>query len=142
MTTAFGLVVVGVRRIRRGEVAAHRRSMLSAAGLVVTFLVAYLLKSFFIGSEDLSVWGDLAVLNLRIHEFCVFTMLLAGGFALYRGTRLTRSRQVTGDPGDPLAPESHVRWHRRAGRTAAVATGLGWFTACIVLAGMYSRLPG
>ena len=33
-------------------------------------------------------------------------------------------------------------WHRRAGRTAAVATGLGWFTACIVLAGMYSRLPG
>lgn len=42
--TAIGTLVTGVRAIRRGDVARHRRAMLATTGLFALFLVAYLYR--------------------------------------------------------------------------------------------------
>jgi putative membrane protein len=42
--TAIGTIVLGVRAIRRGNVARHRRAMLTTLGLFAGFLVLYLYK--------------------------------------------------------------------------------------------------
>jgi putative membrane protein len=42
--TAIGTLVTGVRAIRRGDVARHRRAMLATTGLFAFFLVAYLYR--------------------------------------------------------------------------------------------------
>ena len=59
--------ISGVQQIRKGQVARHRRSMLTAAWLVVAFVVSYALKLVFLGREDLSVWSNADVWILRIH---------------------------------------------------------------------------
>ena len=140
MAAMFGLMVNGVRQIRRGNVVAHRRSMIAATSLVGVFLVAYLFKASLLGREDLSVWSAPARWNLHFHELCVLTMLLAGGFALNRARRLRATRNATHDPADPVAAPGDLRVHVRAGRVAVAAATLGLLTAGVVLAGMYARL--
>ena len=135
-----GAALRGVARIRRGDVAGHRRSMLLAAWLVVAFLVSYVFKVAFLGHEDLSTWSAFYVQTLRLHETCVLAMLLAGAVALTRARRMRGSRNVTHDPADPPAPASTARWHRRAGWTGVVGALAGLATAGIVLSGMYARL--
>jgi len=129
----------GVRQIRRGEVAAHKRSMITAASLVGLFLVSYLLKAALLGKEDLSLWSEFHVWNLRIHELFVLTMLLAGGFAIWRASKMAGMRNVTKNREDPSAPEALVRLHTRAGWAAVVSAALGLATAAVVLAGMLGR---
>ncbi|MEE2673646.1 MAG: DUF420 domain-containing protein [Myxococcota bacterium] len=140
----FGLISAlayrGVRQIRRGEVARHRRSMSTCAVLVGAFLVSYGFKLRFLGREDLGVWSDFHVGNLRIHETCVLAMLAAGIVAITRARKMRDTRSVTRDPASPPAPASTVRWHQRAGWTSVVSAGLGLLTAATVLFGMYSRL--
>src|SRR5262249_55582033 len=46
----------GVRAIRRGEVRAHRRMMLTATALVALFLASYVAKVAWLGKEDRSGW--------------------------------------------------------------------------------------
>ncbi len=140
MAALFGLVCNGVRQVRRGNVRAHRRSMIGATCLVTTFLVAYLFKVTLLGKEDFALWSRAAVWNLRFHESCVLLMLLAGTLALRRARRLRGTRNVTRERDDPMAPERLVRSHTRAGWTAVSAAALGLLTAAIVLAGMYGRL--
>jgi len=41
---AIGTILVGVRAIRRGDVARHRQAMLASTGLFALFLVAYLYR--------------------------------------------------------------------------------------------------
>jgi len=48
------LIAIGIRRIRRGHLAQHRRCMKTAAALVVCFLGIYPLKVLFFGRERLS----------------------------------------------------------------------------------------
>lgn len=139
MMAVVALMVFAVRSVRAGEVARHKRAMLTAMGLIGGFLVAYPIKVVVLGREDLSVWSDLSVRTLYFHETCVATMLLAGGFALSRAWRLRNTRVVTRSSADPIALETTLNWHRRAGWTGVAAATLGFLSAAAVLAGMYAR---
>ena len=134
------LAARGVRAIRAGDVAKHRRSMTGAGWLVVAFLAAYLAKRAVLGPEDLALWGPAARINLWVHESYVAAMLLAGATALVFGRRIARTSRVTGRPADPKASSAELRRHRRFGWSAVVAAGLGFATACAILAGMFARL--
>ena len=114
--------------------------MKSSALLVVCFLGAYSLKVFYFGRERLSEWSESAVVILRIHELCVFAMVVGGSIALIHSRKMHRSRnQLTHLPDAPLASSRILQRHRKAGWTAAVGAGLAFLTAAIVLAGMYER---
>lgn len=140
----FGLITAlairGVGQIRRGEVARHRRSMLTCAALVGAFLVSYGLKLAFLGRENLAVWSAFHINNLRFHETCVLLMLIAGVVAVTRARKMRDTRSVTRDPASPPAAASTVRWHHRAGWVGVGSAVLGLVTAGVVLLGMYSRL--
>jgi hypothetical protein len=139
MAAIVAFAVRGVRAIRAGDVAVHRRSMTTAAWLVGAFLAAYVAKRFVIGPEDLSVWSRGALWNLRIHESFVALMLLAGGCALRWGLRIGRTSRATGDAADPAAPPPLLRRHRSAGWLAVLGAAFGLATACGILAGMLGR---
>lgn len=130
----------GVQQVRKGQVARHRRSMLTAVWLVVAFVISYVFKLIFLGREDLSQWSDAAVWTLRIHELFIAIMIVAGSMALVRGSRLAKTNLLSNlpDAGDP-DPEERMK-HRRAGRVAVFAMLLALFFAGLVLIGMYSRL--
>lgn len=139
MGAVTALALSGLRAIRAGRVAAHRRFMRLAAWLVAGFLLAYLAKRLLVGAEDLSGWGRAALLNLWIHEAMVGTMLLCGGAALFFARRMAGTRKVTGNAQHPEAPSALLRRHRIAGRIACGAAVLGLLTACGILAGMIAR---
>ena len=135
-----GFALSGVRQIRRGQVGRPKRSMLTAASLVGVFVVSYLFKLALLGREDFSLWSTTAIYVLRFHELCIAVMLVAGSMALRRGQKLARTRLLS-DAADAPDPEPAQRaHHRRAGRTAVVATVLAMLAAGGVLAGMYARL--
>jgi uncharacterized membrane protein YozB (DUF420 family) len=137
------LVAIGIRNIRRGNLPQHRRCMKTAAALVVCFLGIYPIKVLWFGRERLPEWSGQAVAVLRIHELCVFAMLVGGVIALILSRKMHRNRrQLTQLPDAPLASSRTLRRHRRAGWTAAIAAGLALLTAAIVLAGMYERAGG
>ena len=139
----FGVITwcaaLGVRRIRRKDVAGQRRMMGTAAALVLLFLVAYVGKVFVLGKEDRSTWTQLDHAVLYVHESCVMLMLIAG---LYAGYRAWRFRGHLG-PKLVLPPESDPLFgrtqHRRAGWTAIAGCVLALVTAAGVPAGMFSR---
>jgi uncharacterized membrane protein YozB (DUF420 family) len=134
------LVAIGIRNIRRGNLSRHRRCMKTAAALVTGFLGAYLLKVLWLGREQLSEWSGQAVVILRIHELCIFAMVVGGVGALVLSRKMHRNRnQLTHLPDAPLASNRAVRRHRTAGWTAAIGAGLAFLTAAIVLLGMYER---
>ena len=114
--------------------------MLTSAWLVVAFLVSYVFKVMLLGREDLAVWSNVYVQTLRFHETCVLVMLVAGAIAITRARRMRGTRNVSRDPAVAPAPESIVKWHRRAGWTAVVGAVAGLLSAGVVLVGMYARL--
>lgn len=134
-----GLSIHGVRLAGRGELARHARAMRAAALLVGLFLLSYVLKLFFLGREEVALWGREAIWILRFHELCVLAMLIGGAVALVLARRLRRTGSFTRTPGDPPAPPALARRHRRAGRAAVLGALLGALTAAFVLAGMYAR---
>ena len=140
MAAILFLAARGVRAIRAGDVARHRRSMTGAGWLVVAFLASYLVKRAVLGPEDLALWSPAARINLWVHESFVAAMLLAGASALVFGRRIARTRRVTGRAADPAAGSAELRRHRRFGWGAVVASALGFATACGILAGMFARL--
>jgi uncharacterized membrane protein YozB (DUF420 family) len=139
MAVIVALAARGVRAVRAGDVARHRRSMLLAGGLIVAFLAAYVGKRLLLGGEELAAWSLAARVNLWVHESLVALMLVAGAGALLLGRRLSSTRRVSGRPDAPLPSPAMLRRHRRLGWTAVVASGLGFATACGILAGMFSR---
>ena len=56
MLAIVALATVAVRRVRRREIAGHRRLMLAAASLVALFLVSYVAKVWLLGREQLELW--------------------------------------------------------------------------------------
>ena len=136
--TAFALV--GALRARRGEIARHRRAVTIAAVLVLGFLISYPFKLWFLGRENLELWGNGAVWILRAHEACVVVMLVAGTAAMVRGRRLAQTSAYSDSPGAPPAPPALKKRHRCAGRLALLAAAASWLTSGFVLAGMYGRL--
>ena len=139
LAAVVGFAAAGVAALRRGDVPRHRRRMLTAAALVGLFVLSYLAKLALLGREDLASWGATSIHVLRIHELCVFTMLIAGAVAGSRAMRLRHTRNATRDPKDPPAPATLVRWHRGAGWTAVCAAALALGFALLVLTGMYRR---
>ncbi|HXX48145.1 MAG TPA: DUF420 domain-containing protein [Myxococcota bacterium] len=137
MVAAFGCAIAGVLRIRRGEVATHRRAMKTAALLVVLFLISYLLKVEALGRERLELWEPRFVAVLRMHETFVGAMVLAGALALSLASGLGLVRIGRAAPGRRTFG---ARAHRWAGWTAIVSCALGVATAAYVLYGMYARL--
>jgi uncharacterized membrane protein YozB (DUF420 family) len=135
-----GLAVRGVLQVRRGEVEAHRRSMLAGAWLIVAFLVSYGFKLALLGREDLALWSRFHIHNLRLHETCVLLMVVAGIVALTRARAMRGTRERTRDPADEPARTSTVAWHHRAGWVAVAASVAGLLTAGVILVGMYGRL--
>jgi uncharacterized membrane protein YozB (DUF420 family) len=138
----LGLVLWCVRRgialVRAGEVAAHRRHMLSAAALIVLFLLSYVGKVFWLGKEDRSAWTGLDHGVLYVHETCIAVMLIAGGVALYRAWRFRAALGPNLElPTD--APLEGAASHGRAGRIAAWSALFSFVTAGGVLLGMFLR---
>jgi len=137
LALAVAFVAMGVRRVRRGNVAGHRRAMISSSALVALFLVSYAFKVIFLGREDRTVWSDSALTVLYIHEACIAVMVVAGGVAVSRARRFGNLEILAAS-----TPDSRTRGrrtHRIAGRVAAVASVLALLTAAGVLAGMYAR---
>jgi len=131
MAAAFGCALVGLRRIRRGEVAGHQRAMKTAALLVVLFLISYLLKVEALGRERLDLWE-------RMHETFVGAMVVAGALALGLASGLGL---LAIGRAAPARRSLGARVHRAAGWTAIASCALGVATAAYVLYGMYARLP-
>jgi uncharacterized membrane protein YozB (DUF420 family) len=131
--------IVGVRCVRRGELARHLRAMKIASGLVVAFLVSYVVKLGWIGREDRSAWSSADVWLLRAHESFVLVMLVAGAVAWLQAGKLAGTRQVTRSAKDPDADPGALRTHKRAGWTAVLSAIVGFALAIGVLVGMYRR---
>jgi len=134
-----GFAVSGVRQIKRGEVARHRRSMLVAASLVLLFVVSYVFKVAVLGRENMAVWAMRDVWMLRFHELCVLAMLVGGVVSLVLGARIKNTRRFTFDMGDPAANAQDMSRHRVAGRIAVVGAVLGVISAAFVWLGMLAR---
>ncbi len=139
MAAVVALAARGVLAIRAGQVAKHRRSMLTAGGLVLAFLGSYLVKRAALGPEELALWGEAARINLWVHESFIAMMLLAGSTAFVLGRRIARTRRVTGRAADPLPSAAQLRRHRRFGWSAVLAGAFAFATACGILAGMFAR---
>lgn len=139
MAAVVALATRGVRAIRAGEIAKHRRSMTAAGWLVAAFLASYVVKRVALGTEDLALWSDAARINLWVHEGFVAWLLVGGGASLVLGRRLARTRRVTGRAEDPAPSAAQLRRHRRFGWSAVGASALGFATACGILAGMFGR---
>ena len=140
MALVLGLGMRGLLAIRAGEIDTHRRSMSWAGFWVAAFLVGYVVKRLTLGGEDLRVWTSASRVNLYVHETFVAAMLIAGGFALALGRRLARTRRVTQDANDPIAPRETISRHRLAGRIALGCAVFGFLTACGILACMFARV--
>ena len=138
MAAAVALAAFGVRRIRGGEIAGHRRLMLGAGVLVAGFLFSYVAKVWLLGREALETWEPQFVHVLRFHELCVAVMVVAGGTALVLAVtgRFAELRAVS----DPARRTRRIRIHRAAGWAAVVSSVLGVVSAGYVLYGMYARL--
>jgi putative membrane protein len=137
----LGVIVVcvglGVRAIRRGDVARHRRLMLAGVSLVGIFLVSYVLKVVWLGKEDKSLWQALDYAVLYVHETCIAFMLVGGAVALLRARGF---RDALGPgPSLPASPLPGAASHRRAGKVAAVGALLAFVTAAGVLLRMFAR---
>ncbi len=140
MVVLIGFALSGLRQVRKGQVARHRRSMLTAIWLVVAFLVSYGCKVAWLGREDLLLWSAPAIYLLRFHELCVAVMLIFGALALYRGRLLARTRLLSSAPDAPDPEPGQITRHRRVGRVALIAATFAMLSAGGVLAGMYARL--
>jgi uncharacterized membrane protein YozB (DUF420 family) len=138
MLAAVACAVLGVRRVRRGDVAGHARLMKTAGVLVALFLVSYVVKVFALGREQLELWEPRYVHVLRFHELCIAAMVLAGGTAFTIGIR---RRLVDPIARAEAARGTILRTHRRAGWTALISSAVGATAAAYVLYGMYARLP-
>ncbi len=137
MALVMGCAYSGLRQIRRLEIARHKQRMLTAAALVILFLVSYVFKRVLLGPEELEAWQRSFVYVLRLHEACVFTLLISGGSAVYLAYKLRLADPEGSANADPVRRARGIRRHRRAGWTALVSGTLGLLTSAYVLFGMF-----
>jgi putative membrane protein len=110
-TTATVLLVLGWRWIRKGDVRKHRAAMGAAFGLILVFLVLYLLKTGGGGTKEIDLaMGPVKVAYLAMLAVHVLLSILAVPVVLYAlvlGVTHTPTELRTETP------------HRRVGRIAA-----------------------
>lgn len=124
--------LLGWRRARQGRLEDHRRLMGRAIGLVLLFVVCYLIKLLVAGREDLGGFSRAEIVVLRIHESLVGLMVVAG--------TLTRViARAAGTLGAPHLPAKEARRHRFWGRVTLISAGLALLTATIVLRALGGR---
>lgn len=133
-TVLIALAFRGFVQIRRGDVAAHRRSMDRAILMVGIFVLAYVVKVIVLGKEGIQLWAPRERTILYVHETMVAIMLLAGGRARWLARRVGK-----GGAEARFHTRKHGKGHRLAGRVALVAGALALFTAGLVLLGMLAR---
>jgi uncharacterized membrane protein YozB (DUF420 family) len=141
MAVIVGIALFGIRQVRRREIAQHRRSMLSAATLVVLFVASYGIKLAMLGREQLDLWASSYVYVLRFHELCVAIMVVAGITTIYLAQRLRLLEAADGSQGAYEGPVrlARLQLHRRAGKSAFYAAIVGLMSAGVILYGMYAR---
>jgi putative membrane protein len=76
-------LVLGIRWIKRGEIEKHRAAMLAAFGLILLFLVMYLLKTGGGGRKEIIAGAPLRSLYLGSLGIHIFLSVLAVPFVLY-----------------------------------------------------------
>lgn len=121
-TTTTVLLALGWRWIRRGEVEKHRRAMVSAFGLILVFLVLYLLKTGGGGTKEF-VGPQLAysayLVMLAVHILLSIVSVPVVLYALLLG--------LTHTPAE-LRETSHARVGRIAAGAWIVSLSLGVVT--------------
>jgi len=92
--TAIGTIVVGIRAIKRGNVARHRRLMVATFALFATFLVLYLYRVSLLGPTDFGgpaavetyVYLPILAVHILLAIVCIplvyYALLLAYGHSI------------------------------------------------------------
>ena len=126
--TAIGVIAVGLRAIRRHDVARHRRAMLSGLGLFAAFLVLYLYRvsilgpSHFDGPAWIETYLYLPILGIHVLLAIVCVPLL------YYVVLLALTRPVAAIPDSP---------HPRVGRVTAALWLASFALGLVVYAMLY-----
>ncbi|MFC6757860.1 MULTISPECIES: DUF420 domain-containing protein [Haloarcula] len=125
---AIGTIVAGIRAIRRGDVARHRRLMVATFGLFVAFLVLYLYRVTLLGPTDFTgpavvetyVYFPLLAIHILLAIVAIpavyYTLLLAASY--------------------PVAELSQTN-HPRAGKVAATLWLISFSLGIVVYAMLY-----
>jgi len=114
-------ILVGVRYIKRGEVAKHRRAMLTAFALIMVFLVMYLLKVG--GGFEKSILAEGAVYYAYLVMLAIHILLSAVAVPV------VLHAVVLGLTHSPS--ELRETAHARVGRIAAAAWSLSLFLGIV-----------
>lgn len=133
---AIGFALNGYKHIRRGNIAAHRKAMNRAIGLILFFVLSYIFKVILLGREDKSDWSNFYRLVLYVHESFIFLMLVSGTYARVLASRFKHS--LTAEVISPIDRERRRR-HARLGKIAIFSTCCALITAVAILYGMFQR---
>lgn len=119
---AIATIATGWRRIRRGDIATHRRRMLAAAGLFATFLVLYLYRvtlegpTTFPGPDAIATYVYYPM--LAIHIFLAIVCIPLLYYVLLLGLTI---------PPTELTQTNHARIGRIAASLWLISFTLGVF---------------
>jgi protein SCO1/2/putative membrane protein len=93
--SAAVLLVLGYRFIRRGQIDAHRRTMIAAFTLSVLFLISYLIYHAQVGSVRFAKTGTIRTVYLTIlltHTVLAALVPFLAVITLYRGLKRSDAR--------------------------------------------------
>lgn len=109
-TTTVVLLLAGVKFVREGDLRRHRAAMLGAFGLILLFLVLYLLKTGGGGQKEIVAPGTAEAVYLWMLAIHIVLSVLAVPLVLYNViVGVTHSNAEVGDTA-----------HARVGRVAVV----------------------
>lgn len=112
------LLVAGLVLIKRGQVAAHKRTMLSAFAVSIAFLGCYLWYHYQVGSVRFTHPGPVRYVYYTIlisHVLLAITVPVLASWTIYLGLRATGCcEKQAGD--SPLFPADNIRQGDAEGR--------------------------
>lgn len=107
IATSAICVAIGWILIRRRRVEAHKRWMIAAAALALTFFITYLSRTVFIGS---ATFGGPAELRAFYYAFLVFHIVLATVAAVFGLVTLAHAFRGQFDKHRRIGPLTSVIW--------------------------------
>lgn len=117
-------VSIGWRRIRQGQIAAHRRLMLAGTGFGAAFLIGYLTRSFTVGDTTFGGPEELRAPYLAFLALHIVLATIAGILGVITLRRALRGRF---DLHRRIAPATATLW------LVAAGTGLVVFLLLYVI---------